>query len=470
MAKHSKNEDQLIGLTEAFASVPHAQNYDEEESIGLTEAFSTVPSNDLDVEALIQEARAAGFNSRRRSRSFKKSKAFDTSTEPAASLSSDFVDEVGEFDQAHVPAVDVAHEPTVNARAARTDQTGHIPYQADDGSDEYPDAFDSLQPHDTGALLFADEPTGAAMEVYGREAYESQHGKKGKKTKKAKKPPLTEQQRHSKRLRITLIIVIILLVALVGVLGYFMLSVFKETNNIASQQAVEQAGSQEVGILASETAQTTDVSSVAVKKVEVPDLVSLLGLTQEEALVALGRGATATAESAMEEEGSAVRKNVTIALTEDPTDVRSGASTIYLSLNADGYVVEAGYSAATASLGYGSLSFSDAVQNESIIENTLKEAGIVVGEGAVVLPEDKSAYTTYDANSKTAKESYSFSGVTDLEGKSLEWSSVLLYDYSTANVTGNLNDTIRIIYVYVTDPLAVAAPVEEPPAEEAPAA
>lgn len=467
MAKHSKNEDDPIGLTEAFPSVPSSKYHDEEESIGLTEAFSPVASNELDIEALIQEARAAGFNSRKRSRSFKKSKAFEACNGQGAS---DFESQVDETSNVGEQAF-----PTVNAQAARTDQTGQLRYRGDDGSDEYPDAFDSLEPHDTGALLFADEPTNVGIEVSARAAAGQQQGgsKDTGKGGKAGKPPLTEQQRHSKRLRITLIIVIVLLIALVGVLGYFMLNVFKETNSLASQQAAEQAGSQEVGILASETTQTTDVSSTAIKKVSVPDLVSLLGLTQDEALVALGRGATTTAESAVEDEGSAIRKNVTIALNDDPADVRSGASTIYLSLNADGYIVEAGYSAATASLGYGSLSFSDAVQNESIIENTLLEAGVTVGEGAVILPEDKSAYTTYDANNKATKESYSFSGTTDLNGKTLEWSSVLLYDYSTANVSGNLNDTIRIIYVYVSDVAALAAPVpegEQPPAEEAPAA
>lgn len=460
MAKHSKDEDQPIGLTEAFAPVTPSKKFDEDESMGLTEAFSSVPTSDLDVEALIQEARAAGFNSRRRSRSFRKSQKFAEEA-VAASEAADFVADAAD-EQAPLP-----QQVPLNAQAAQLSHTGQLPYQADNGLGEYPDVFNSLEPHDPGALLFADNP--AAMNA-GDVNSPDQLGKK--KGKKGKKPPLTPQQRHSKRIRIILIIVIVLLVALIGVLGYFMVNVFKETNNIASQQALEQAGSQEVGIMASDGAQPTDVSSTAVKKVEVPDLVTLLGLTQDEALVALGRGATTTAESALEEEGSAVRKSVTIALTEDPSDVRSGSSTVYLSLNADGYIIEAGYSAATASLGYGSLSFSDAVQNEHIIENTLEEAGVGVELGTVVLPEDKASYTTYDANNKTAKESYSFSGVSDYEGKALEWSSVLLYDYSTANVSGNLNDTIRIIYVYVSDLAAMEAPAppaEEPPAEAPPA-
>ena len=37
----------------------------------------------------------------------------------------------------------------------------------------------------------------------------------------------------------------------------------------------------------------------------------------------------------------------------------------------------------------------------------------------------------------------------DIDGAPHEWSAVLSYDYSTANTSGNLADTIRIIYVYI---------------------
>ena len=47
------------------------------------------------------------------------------------------------------------------------------------------------------------------------------------------------------------------------------------------------------------------------------------------------------------------------------------------------------------------------------------------------------------------KESCSFNGTADIDGAAHEWSSVLLYDYTTANASGNLADTIRTIYVYI---------------------
>ena len=175
-----------------------------------------------------------------------------------------------------------------------------------------------------------------------------------------------------------------------------------------------------------------------------------LGMTKDEAIAALKHGATETTSKEVNEEGNPVKTNVTVALTDEPADTRSGTPTVYLGLNEDGAVVQAGYSAATASLGYGSLSFVDAVKNEGIIEKTLQEAGVNVPAGSAQLPADKTEYSEYASDGTTlVKESYSFSGTVDLNGAAHEWSALLLYNYSTANTSGNLADTIRIVYVYV---------------------
>ena len=165
---------------------------------------------------------------------------------------------------------------------------------------------------------------------------------------------------------------------------------------------------------------------------------------------ALQHGATVTSEREVNEEGSSVKANVTIALTDEPADARSGTPTVYLGLDEEGKAVQVGYSAATASLGYGSLSFVDAVENEGIVEKTLEEAGVSVPAGSAVLPEDKAAYSSYASDGTTlVEEKCSFSGTVELDGAEHEWSSVLLYNYATANTSGNLADTIRMIYVYV---------------------
>ena len=175
-----------------------------------------------------------------------------------------------------------------------------------------------------------------------------------------------------------------------------------------------------------------------------------LGMTQEQATEAVQRGATLASAREVNEEGNPIKSSVTLALTSEPADTRTGTPTVYLGLNEAGAVVQAGYSASTAALGYGTLSFSDAVRNENIVEKTLQEAGIDVPEGSVQLPEDKTEYSTYASDGTTlVKESCAFSGTVDIGGAPHEWSAVLSYDYSAANASGNLADTIRIIYVYI---------------------
>ena len=87
---------------------------------------------------------------------------------------------------------------------------------------------------------------------------------------------------------------------------------------------------------------------------------------------------------------------------------------------------------------------------DEAIEKTLQEAGVNVPAGSAQLPADKTEYSEYASDGTTlVKESYSFSGTVDLNGAAHEWSALLLYNYSTANTSGNLADTIRIVYVYV---------------------
>ncbi len=410
-----QNTDAPIGLTEAFAPVGHASADDQDDAIGLTEAFAPVSRYEIDIDALQREARAAGFRNGQRPES---------------------------------------------ARANRDgSHAGGFSYQADDGSDEYPDAFESLEPTDTGPLLFEEEPIAVTPQEP-----QGSHGKS--------KQDVAPHQRKSLRMRKILIVIIVLLFVLIGALGYFMSVLFQESSNLASRQAQDQAVSQETVEMQSESSAATDASTKTVKKTDVPDLVGLLGMTQDQAVEAVGRGATVTTTREVDEEGNPVKTSSTVALNEEPADSRSGTPTVYLSMDKDGKIVEAGYSAASATLGYGSLSFVDAVKNEHIVERTLAEAGVSLEDGTAQLPDDKAEYSTYDTDGTTLlKESYSFSGTTTAADKEIEWSSVLLYDYSSANASGNLADTIRIVYAYVSDvaamDAALAAEAEEKAAAEA---
>ncbi len=250
----------------------------------------------------------------------------------------------------------------------------------------------------------------------------------------------------SARMRKILIAIIILLVLLLvgaGVLGWQLYQTARNT-------AVQQTQIAEIEATTNADQAMKDTSATTSKKTTVPDLVGLLGKSQDEAIQALSHGARVSSAVEVNEEGNPIRMEVRVALTEEPADSRGGTPTVLLSLNEGGAIIRAGYTSSTSSLGYGSLSFSDAVTNESIVEKTLDEAGLAVPEGSAKLPEDKMQYSTYASDGTTlTKESFTFSGTGTANGAEVPWSSTLTYDYSMANATGNLVDTIRTILVYV---------------------
>ena len=270
--------------------------------------------------------------------------------------------------------------------------------------------------------------------------------KRGRKGKKSD-DDLPEYMRKSRRMRriLTVVIVLLVILALAAGAGIFQIVKIGQEASVQQTQQVEQEASSITG------AEANDASSATtVKKTNVPDLVSLVGLTQDEAVESLGEGAQLTSSIDVNEQGNPIKREVRVALTAEPSDSRAGTPTVYLGLNDEDKVIQAGYSASTTSLGYGSLSFADAVRNEHIIEKTLGEAGVQVEEGSVSLPEDKMAYSTYGSDGTTlAKEYCSFSGEAEVNGSAEEWSAVLSYDYAVANATGNLADTVRTIYVYI---------------------
>ncbi len=318
--------------------------------------------------------------------------------------------------------------------ASRGAHAAGLSYEPDT-SDDYGDVLDSLEPRDEP--VFGDELPGRADG-----AVSGKHGAE-------QRSELAPHLKKSRRVRRALIVIVIILLALIAALGYFTYQLVSEGQRSVVQQTQAQQSTHDVGGL-SDGSKVNDASTTVEKKTEVPNLVNVLGQTQEAAITALAHGATITSTKDVNEEGNAVKKSLTVALTAEPADSRSGTPTVYLGLDEEGKIVQAGYSAATASLGYGSISFSDAVKNEHIVEKTLREAGVAAKDGDAVLPADKMQYSTYASDGTTlTKERCSFSGTADANGASHNWSSVLLYDYSAANQSSNLADTIRIIYVYV---------------------
>ena len=257
------------------------------------------------------------------------------------------------------------------------------------------------------------------------------------------------RMRRSQRMRRSLIVLIALLLVGLCALGFFMYRTFTESQEQAVQQTQEQTASSKDSISA---AAADDAAAVTAKQADVPDLSAIMGKTQDEAITILKRGAQVTATQPVADEESVIKSNVTVSLTSEPADSRTASTpTVYLGLNADGVVVQAGYSASASALGFGTLSFADAVTNERVIEKTLQKIGVGVPNEVVTLPENKDDYSSYASDGTTVvKERCSFEGTATVNAVPCTWSAVLSYDYTTQILTGNLNDTVRVIYVYVT--------------------
>ena len=195
------------------------------------------------------------------------------------------------------------------------------------------------------------------------------------------------RMRRSQRMRRSLIVLIVLLLVGLCALGFFMYRTFTESQEQAVQQTQEQTASSKDSISA---AAADDAAAVTAKQADVPDLSAIMGKTQDEAIAILKRGAQVTATQPVADEGSVIKSNVTVSLTSEPADSRTASTpTVYLGLNADGVVVQAGYSASASALGFGTLSFADAVTNERVIEKTLQKIGVGVPNDVVTLPENK---------------------------------------------------------------------------------
>lgn len=306
------------------------------------------------------------------------------------------------------------------------------------------------QNEDVADLLNEDEAALENAEAENEELVESQKLEEAGLEKKPNigahaKQAQTAYMNKSARMRKVLITIILLLIALIAAMIFYLYQMIQANDNLAVQQKVT---SETEAIKSDDSAKSTQTTA---KKTTVPKIVDLLGKTQDVAVAELKHGAQITRSLPVNEEGNPIKTDVQVALTEEPADTRSGTPTVYLSLDEAGVIIQVGYSAATSSLGYGTISFADAVEKENVVEQTLEDAGLSVPVGSVKLPTDKGAYSSYDTDGTTITKEYcDFSGMGTALGEQLKWESILSYDYSMANATDNLNDTIRTIYIYIS--------------------
>lgn len=341
--------------------------------------------------------------------------------------------------------------------AGESSSDGHSSWDDDVDDPVYDDDFasddDSLQDYDTEFDDFsygADEAPLAANPAPavapaparargGNGAKHAAHASKPvskRQRKKEERRRLLEQlpdhQVKSRRQRRGLIVVLLLLLVLVCVLGFLCYRFLV----VADLQPVQQENQTEA-VRSSEAEGEVKDSGSASQRTEIPQLVSLFGMTQDEAVKALGHGATLDSSQEVNEADSNVKKRVGLKLTEEPGDAKSGQPTVYLGLDEDGKVIETSYSTATGYLGYGAVSLGDIISNDNIVENTLSDAGLVIDDANLKLPDDPSEYRTYDTDGETVvKERVSFDGsAPGTDGNDYDWAAVITYDYTAANLS-----------------------------------
>ena len=403
-------DDNPIGLTGAFETIkdPQSVEYDKgDEAIGLTQAFARVGS---------EEEREWDEDT--------KWKNFDWDADWDGTQSEQAADE--------------------KDAAAAPDASPEQPADAADGTASETGSPELSQP------IFEEPREINVAKDLAHASLATAHNagtKRGRHASHAQ--ALSPRMQKSHRVRKVLIVIVALLVLLAGALGYFAFRTISEGQDQAAQQAQKQI-EEAKGTTATETS-TDDAVETAAQLANVPKLTSLFGKTSKQAIKTLKRGALVSSNQKVNEKGSAIKRNVTIALANEPADSKTGTPSVYLGLDKQGKIIQVGYSASAAALGFGSLSFADAIESEHVIEKTLDKIGVTVKEGTAKLPKNRNKYATYASDKTTVvKERCSFDGDVDIDGKACTWSAVLSYDYTTQVITGNLSDTVRIIYVYVT--------------------
>lgn len=181
---------------------------------------------------------------------------------------------------------------------------------------------------------------------------------------------------------------------------------------------------------------------------QVIDIVSLIGQGKSSVAGAIGHGAVLQSGDSLDSLGFSAED--VFELSDEKGDALSGTPTVTVGYDGKGKVAAVSYQVSTAALGYGELSFSDAVTNYCIVENVLRKAGLTsVENGSAHLP-DESEYSTYESDRVTlSSEKYTFRGTAAVDKQKYSWDVTLDYDYTEANKTGNLANTVKKITVAV---------------------
>lgn len=244
--------------------------------------------------------------------------------------------------------------------------------------------------------------------------------------------------KHAKKAFVALYILmgVLALVLAAGVI-YFVVETGKEAVGIAAQDDEAAREKQK------EEAITTTPSAKAI------DLVALLGLDGEDAVGKIGHGAYIESDRNISEDGFS--RQLTVPLANEKGTDRSGTPTVTLYLDSDGKVGRASYTASFSAVGFKGIALDEAVGSANLVPAVLTASGLdEVDASGIVLPEDRSAFSTYESDGTTlTAEEVSFKGTGSADGEEYSWQSTLSYDYGEANAQGNLAYTVRTVSVSI---------------------
>ena len=250
------------------------------------------------------------------------------------------------------------------------------------------------------------------------------------------------------RARGSLIAAVVLVIILAIALAIVSMLALNEAAQAETQQTQTGGASAQ---LAADLAVSSS-SSTTKKTATVPALATLIGSDSEQAIDKLGHGAQIAKTAGYSNDATGAVQRVTVVLTSEPSSSEYGAATVYLDLNSKGAVVSASYRVAMSSLGYGSISFKQAVGKYRVIQNALEDAGISIPNSTTFsLPSNRKEYSAYQSDGKTlTKQQRTFTGQGSAAGMTYHWSGTIVYDYSKANASGDLANTKRTLKVSVS--------------------
>ena len=246
----------------------------------------------------------------------------------------------------------------------------------------------------------------------------------------------------------SLIVAVVLAIVLIIALCVVSMLALNEAAQAETQQT-------QTGGTAAQVSSDLDVSSsssTTKKTATVPSLTTLIGSDSDQAVDKLGHGAQIAKTADYSDDAIGAVQRITVVLTSEPSSSEYDAPTVYLDLNGKGAVVAASYRVAMSSLGYGPISFKQAVGKSKVIQHALDDAGLTIPANTkFTLPSDRKSYSVYQSDGKTlTKQKRTFTGQGSAAGMTYHWNGTITYDYSKANASGDLANTKRTVQIGVT--------------------